>query len=108
MLWRSYIKYKQKIFVNSFDNKYTVLYHSSPKSLFSDLCDTHGSDKGSLKNASPYYYWESHTYADYYSNLFSHCRNKVLNVFECGIGTNNPNLKSNMTITGRPGASLRV
>lgn len=107
-LWKNYIKYKEKIFVNLFDNKYTVLYHASTESLFSDLCDQYGSDKGSLKNTSPYYSWQSHTYADYYSRLFAHCRNKVLNVFECGIGTNNPNLKSNMTITGRPGASLRV
>ena len=29
-------------------------------------------------------------------------------VFECGLGTNNPNLQSNMTINGMPGASLRV
>ena len=29
-------------------------------------------------------------------------------VFECGLGTNNPNLQSNMTINGIPGASLRV
>jgi len=107
-LWKNYFKYKEKIFINKFDNKYIVLYHTSIESLFSDLCDMHGSDKGSLKNTSPYYNWQSHTYADYYSGLFAHCRNKVLNVFECGIGTNNPKLKSNMTITGRPGASLRV
>ena len=29
-------------------------------------------------------------------------------MFECGLGTNNPNLKSNMTENGIPGASLRV
>jgi hypothetical protein len=29
-------------------------------------------------------------------------------IFECGLGTNNPNLASNMTDTGMPGASLRV
>jgi len=29
-------------------------------------------------------------------------------VFECGLGTNNPNLQSNMTVNGIPGASLRV
>ena len=29
-------------------------------------------------------------------------------VFECGLGTNNPDLQSNMTVDGMPGASLRV
>ena len=29
-------------------------------------------------------------------------------VFECGLGTNNPDLQGNMTVDGMPGASLRV
>ena len=29
-------------------------------------------------------------------------------VFECGLGTNNPDFQSNMTVDGMPGASLRV
>jgi hypothetical protein len=29
-------------------------------------------------------------------------------VFECGLGTNNPDFRSNMTVDGMPGASLRV
>ena len=29
-------------------------------------------------------------------------------IFECGIGSNNPLLESNMTLNGKPGASLRV
>ena len=29
-------------------------------------------------------------------------------VFECGLGTNNPDFQSNMTVNGMPGASLRV
>ena len=29
-------------------------------------------------------------------------------VFECGLGTNNPNLSGNMTVNGMPGASLKV
>jgi hypothetical protein len=107
-LYKHYIEYKEKKIVQSFDKKYTVLYGTSTETLFAELCDKYGSDKGSLRNSSPFYWWPSHTYADYYSSLFAHCRNKVFNVFECGIGTNNPNLKSNMTINGRPGASLRV
>ena len=52
--------------------------------------------------------WPAHTYADYYHSLFSHCRSTVKNVFECGIGTNNPDVPSSMGIHGKPGASLRV
>lgn len=99
---------KEKRFVKSFENNYTILYLNPKVNLFSNLCDVYGSDKGSLKQNSPYYSWQSHTYADFYSRLYSHCRNNIKNVFECGIGTNNPNLKSNMTINGKPGASLRV
>jgi hypothetical protein len=29
-------------------------------------------------------------------------------IFECGLGTNNPDLPSNMGVNGKPGASLRV
>jgi hypothetical protein len=32
----------------------------------------------------------------------------VKNVFECGIGTNDPSVPSSMGATGKPGASLRV
>ena len=41
-----------------------------------------------------------------YSKLFDHCRDKIKLVFECGIGTNNPNLISSMNINGKPGAGV--
>ncbi len=72
------------------------------------LCDQYGSDKGSLTDANQSYSWSAHSYADYYTQIFSHCRNSVNKVFECGLGTNNPNLLSSMGINGKPGASLRV
>jgi hypothetical protein len=40
--------------------------------------------------------------------LFNHCKENVKLVLECGIGTNNKNLLSNMTSNGKPGASLRA
>jgi hypothetical protein len=46
--------------------------------------------------------------ADFMSSRFGHCRETIRRVFECGLGTNNPNLPSNMGTEGRPGASLRV
>jgi hypothetical protein len=75
---------------------------------FVSLCDKYGSDKGSLLTENHPYPWEPHTYASLYSFLFSHCRDSFKQVLECGIGTNDPNLKSNMSKSGMPGASLRV
>lgn len=72
------------------------------------LCDKYGSDKGSSIGKSPFYSFEPHTYSFFYNELFGHFREGIRKVFECGIGTNNPNLASNMGINGQPGASLRV
>lgn len=85
-----------------------TLYNRAPHNLLSELCDTYGSDKGETRPDGHPYPWRSHTYADYISRMFAHCRNSVTRVFECGIGTNNPNLVSTMGISGKPGASLRV
>jgi hypothetical protein len=72
------------------------------------LCDKYGTDKGEIKSSGHPYPWPSHTYADLLERYFDHCREYILNVFECGLGTNNPNIRSSMGINGRPGASLRV
>lgn len=86
----------------------TVISYYAGYNYLSELCDIYGSDKGSLKNEGHCYYWMPHTYTDYYHSLFGHCRNHISNVFECGIGTNNTEIPSNMGKDGRPGASLRV
>ncbi len=75
------------------------------------LCDKYGSDKGSLiQNIDEHhpYNWHPHTYTDIYSLLFKNIKHTAKNIFECGIGTNNPNMLSNMTINGKLGASLYV
>lgn len=74
------------------------------------LCDKYGSDKGSIfiNDSIHPYPWSAHTYANIYEILFASIRNEVKYVFECGIGTNNINVLSNMTSNGRPGASLYV
>jgi hypothetical protein len=71
------------------------------------LCDRHGSDKGEVSGANPYP-WASHTYAELYEILFAPRRASVRTVLECGIGSTDPDIPSNMTVQGRPGASLRV
>jgi hypothetical protein len=88
--------------------RFTVHYKKNNHNLLSWLCDKYGSDKGEIKKYGHPYPWPSHTYADLYSRLFDHCRFGVTNVFECGIGSNNPNILSSMGVEGKPGASLRV
>jgi hypothetical protein len=89
-------------------HKLVVHYHKNDRSLLSQLCDEYGSDKGEIKTTGHPYPWPSHTYADFYSRLFDHCRHGVKRVFECGLGTSNPDLLSSMGSGGKPGASLRV
>ena len=76
--------------------------------LLSNLCDKYGSDKGQIRTEGQPYTWAAHTYTDFYGRLFDHCRQHVVKVFECGIGSNNKNIPSNMGVNGKPGASLRV
>jgi hypothetical protein len=87
-------------------HKIQVVYRQD-QSVISGLCEKYGSDKGGGVANRPFG-WLPHTYADFYSMLFDHCRTHVRFVFECGLGTNNSDLPSSMGILGRPGASLRV
>lgn len=83
-------------------------YQKDSSNQLAKLCDLYGSDKGELTPVGHPYAWRSHTYTDYYSRLFSHSRQSVSKVFECGLGTSNPDIPSSMGIKGKPGASLRV
>lgn len=99
---------KLDYFESGLEYKITTYYTKNMTDEIAQLCDLYGSDKGEIKSQGHPYAWPSHTYADYYSQLFSHCRNNITKVFECGLGTNNPELLSSMGIHGKPGASLRV
>ena len=72
------------------------------------LCDKYGSDKGSFKEGNHPYCWRPHTYSQVYEVMFREKRYSIKNVFECGIGTNNTSIPSNMTANGKLGASLRM
>ena len=99
---------KLDYFESDLEYKINTYYTKNMTDEIAQLCDLYGSDKGEIKSEGHPYTWPSHTYADYYSNIFSHCRNNIKKVFECGLGTNNPELLSSMGIHGKPGASLRV
>ena len=98
---------KKYRFNSGFKNKFIVQYEKTPNSL-SELCDKYGSDKGSRNLGVKPFPWKPHSYTDYYEHLFASKKELVTKVFECGIGTNNINLISNMSAGGKPGASLRV
>lgn len=105
-------QWRRKIDIKEIDllcqDKFYVFYDKDISSEMAKLCDKYGSDKGSLTPKSNHYKWLAHSYTDFYSRMYSHCRNSVLKVFECGLGTNNPDIVSSMGVTGKPGASLRM
>ncbi len=86
---------------------YSINYNTD--NYLSRLCEKYGTDKGfvNFENETPYK-WKPHTYSLFYHTLFSHCKDNIKLVFECGIGTNKSDVESNMSVNGKPGASLRV
>jgi hypothetical protein len=96
------------LFPANFDRHYACYYRKNASSLLNQLCDKYGSDKGEIRTEGHPYPWPSHSYADFMERTFGHCRQHIRNVFECGLGTNNPSLASSMGVDGKPGASLRV
>jgi SAM-dependent methyltransferase len=75
----------------------------------SELCDLHGSDKGTaLTNSQFVGGWAYHDYTSIYEMMFYSKQLTVKSVLEIGIGTNNPTIPSSMGPNGSPGASLRV
>jgi hypothetical protein len=106
------LKLKKKSIINSLENKCAYENKSfiiKNNNKISGLCELYGSDKGYINlNKEKPYPWKSHSYSNFYFNLFNHFKNEIKLLFECGIGSNNPKIISNMGISGKPGASLRV
>lgn len=69
------------------------------------IMDKYGSDKGTVCGRN------AHNYTLLYHEMFKNRINDKMNVFELGVGTNNPHKPSNMygiDISYAPGASLRA
>lgn len=101
---------KEKILIQKlkfrFKYHFSASYKSVSPSELDKLCNHYSTDKAiyfDLLSGR-----DNHNYSDVYSRLFSHCRGSVKYVFECGIGTTNNLITSNMGSKGSPGASLRV
>jgi hypothetical protein len=67
----------------------------------------YGSDKGSMTWYGNYQTMGYHNYTTVYAALFAPLHDRPLKLFELGLGSNNPNMPANMSVDGRPGASLR-
>jgi len=71
-------------------------FKSANFQILADIFTKYGSDKST-----------SHDYEFIYSYIFDKLgKDSKLNIFEIGLGTNNPALISTMGINGKPGASL--
>ena len=100
---------KQLNILRNIKTNFKNVSHTNTKNIISELCEKYGSDKGFVNpDVEKPYTWMPLSYASYYHSIFSLSRGSINSVFECGLGTNNPKLVSNMTSTGKPGASLRV
>ena len=106
---QKFLSLRSQLYISKIEYKFN-LYYEKKASALSLLCDEYGCDKGYFNLSKRVFFrnLHPHTYVDFYSLLFDHCRNDIKKVFECGIGTNNPNLSSSMGIQYKPGASLRV
>jgi len=104
------IKIRIKRLLDNIKSDVKNISYTGKSNILSELCEKYGSDKGFINidiDNKPDN-WHPHTYATYYHSIFNLSRESIRHVFECGLGTNNPNIKSNMTENGIPGASLRV
>ena len=73
---------------------------------FSKLCEKYITDKGGLKKNSKIR--KFHFYSSYYHEKFKNKKNDIKLIFECGIGSSDKTIQSNIFGKSKSGASLRV
>lgn len=76
-------------------DKYVTTLTLTERTELCDIMERNGSDKSTL-----------HNYTRYYSQIFDKYKHYEINIFELGLGTNNPNFEFNMGSNGVPGASI--
>lgn len=111
LLQKIYISFNYYKLHSNYEKNYFLnhSYYNYNNNSLTKLCEIYKSDKGTIiHNKKTIWGWQAHTYSNYYYSLFNHFKDDVKLVFECGLGTNNLNFQSNMTVNGMPGASLRV
>lgn len=102
-------EYKQERILKKLNGNFVNISFINNNNILSELCEKYGSDKGYINyHSKKPYGWRPHSYTSFYHSIFGLNRENIKFVYECGIGTNNLNIKSNMTENAKPGASLRV
>ncbi len=104
-IYHKYLISNVKIFLSSYIHHEII--DEDHNNELSELCEKYGSDKGgrsefNISKRKP------HFYTSYYFQKFHNYRDKILLVFECGIGTNDEKYQSNMGKDGKIGASLKL
>lgn len=94
----------KKVFLQSTGSYSTYVFKEG---ILDGFADKYNTDKGGLPNMSKGTL-TPHSYTTFYEQVFEHNKNYILRVFECGIGSNNIEIESNMSENGTPGASLRM
>ena len=77
------------------------MFDEKTPTILCEIMGRHRSDKGHANITESW-----HNYTTFYYSLFKDRRDTPLRLFELGLGTNNPNILSNMGPDGVPGASL--
>jgi hypothetical protein len=91
-------------------HQYQITNSNFSHTILGGLADKYGTDKGfnNLNNRIFYNNWHPHNYTEFYAKIFDHTRQHLKNILECGIGSNDPTVPSNMGTEYKPGGSLRM
>jgi len=115
-MYRSLEKFKDKycLFKAKYENHETF-----ERTELCDIMERNRSDKSyphdlrenldkhiERKKKKPSHIVGFHNYTLFYDAFFSHMRNKKINIFEVGLGSNTPGVEGWMGANARPGASI--
>ena len=103
------IDYHQSKILNNISGDFKNISYINSTNILSELSEKYGTDKGFVNiNSKKPYNWIPHSYTSYYHSIFDLSKENIKLIFECGIGTNDLEIKANMTKNASPGASLRM
>jgi hypothetical protein len=108
--WKYKLKPYLKKIHTTFKYNNNVCITSKKQNYLGKLFDRHGSNKGYFLHEENQDYLEAHCYNDIYNLLFFQHKQNIKLVLECGIGSKNTNILSNMSYSKYciPGGSLRA
>ena len=97
ILKQKYFSKNLKFLQSNNNHLATIFFSKDLTNPLSELCDKYGSDKGSnIDLQGKIYKNPAHNYTDFYRLIFNQIRNSKLNILECGLGSNDENIPSNI------------